>query len=160
MFRTAAIRMIGLLMQSLCPRYASRNGEDNQMKKRVAEIVTAYVGHNTISPDQLPALISGVNEAFSALGKAVVATPARLTPVVPIRRSITADKLTCLDCGWSGQMLRRHLHSAHGLEPERYRERWKLAPDYPMTAPNYANRRSELAKSIGLGKRRGARKKA
>ena len=130
------------------------------MKEQVAEIVAAYVGHNTISSDQLPALISNVSAALSALGKPVAATPEALTPAVPIRRSITADKIICLDCGWSGQMLRRHLHAAHALEPQRYRERWKLAPDYPMTAPNYASRRSELAKTIGLGKRPGTRRKA
>jgi predicted transcriptional regulator len=124
------------------------------MKEQVTEIVAAYVRHNTISSDQLPALISNVRAALSALGKPEIASPERLTPAVPIRRSISADKITCLDCGWSGQMLRRHLHSGHGLEPERYRERWKLASDYPMTAPNYTSRRSELAKSIGLGRTR------
>lgn len=127
------------------------------MKERVAEIVAAYVGHNAISSDQLPALISSVNEALSALGKPAAVAPEALTPAVPIRRSVAADKIICLDCGWSGQMLKRHLHTAHGLEPQRYRERWKLAADYPLTAPNYANRRSELAKSIGLGTRAGRR---
>jgi predicted transcriptional regulator len=130
------------------------------MKAQVAEIIAAYVGHNTISPDQLPTLITSVNEALSALGKPAAAAPEALTPAVPIRRSIGADKIICLDCGWSGQMLRRHLHTAHGLEPQRYRERWKLPSDYPLTAPNYSNRRSELAKSLGLGKRAGGRKKA
>ena len=129
------------------------------MKEQVAEIVAAYVRHNTVSSNQLPTLISSVSRTLSGLGKPVAAAAEALTPAVPIRRSVSADKITCLDCGWSGQMLRRHLHSAHSLEPQRYRERWKLAPEYPMTAPNYSNRRSELAKSLGLGKRAGGRRK-
>jgi len=129
------------------------------MKDQVVEIVAAYVGHNTISSDQLPTLISTVNEALSALGKPVVALPGIPTPAVPIRRALGVDKITCLNCGWSGQMLKRHLHSVHGMEPQGYRDRWKLPSDYPMTAPRYASRRSELAKSIGLGRLGGTRRK-
>lgn len=130
------------------------------MKERVAEIVAAYVSHNTISPDQLPTLISVVNDVLSSLGRPVVAPPTLLTPAVSIRRSVSPDTITCLDCGYKGQMLKRHLMTAHNMTPEQYRERWKLAPDYPMTAPNYANRRSQLAKSSGLGRRPGTRLKA
>jgi predicted transcriptional regulator len=124
------------------------------MKERVAEIVAAYVGHNTVAPDQLPSLIASVDAALSSLGQspvpAAVPTPG---PAVSVRRSIGPDQITCLTCGWSGQMLKRHLSTAHGMTPAQYRERWKLASDYPMVAPNYATRRSELAKSIGLGTR-------
>jgi predicted transcriptional regulator len=127
------------------------------MKEQVADIVAAYVGHNKISSDQLPALISTVNEALSALGQPGIAAPETPSPAVPIRRALGTDKITCLNCGWSGQMLKRHLHTAHSLEPKAYRDRWKLAPDYPMTAPSYAVRRSELAKTIGLGRRGGTR---
>jgi len=77
---------------------------------------------------------------------------------VPIRRSVTPSSITCLECGWSGVMLKRHIFTAHGLAPEQYRERWKLPGDYPMVAKNYANRRSELAKAIGLGIRSGRAK--
>lgn len=131
------------------------------MKEHVAEIVAAYVGHSTISPDQLPALIESVNQALTGLGQEPAAPPAPLlTPAVSVRRSVTPDKITCLECGWSGLMLKRHLLTAHDMTPESYRARWKLALDYPMVAPNYASRRSELAKQIGLGtrRRRGARK--
>jgi predicted transcriptional regulator len=131
-----------------------------RVKEEVAEIVAAYVGHNTISPDQLPTLITTVSQALSSLGQEPAAPEAALTPAVPIRRSVGADAITCLDCGYQGQMLKRHLTTAHGMTPESYRERWKLALDYPMVAKNYAARRSELAKSIGLGTRRGRRTRA
>jgi predicted transcriptional regulator len=124
------------------------------MKEQVAEIVAAYVAHNTISPDQLPTLIATVNQALAGLGQAPTAAPTALTPAVPIRRSVGADAITCLDCGYKGQMLKRHLTTAHGLTVHEYRTRWALARDYPVVAPNYAARRSELAKSIGLGRRR------
>ncbi len=123
------------------------------MKEQVAEIVAAYVGNNTISPDQLPTLITTVSQALASLGQAPAAAPTALTPAVPIRRSVAADAITCLDCGYKGQMLKRHLSTSHGLGVDEYRTRWGLGDDYPMVAPNYAARRSELAKSIGLGRR-------
>jgi predicted transcriptional regulator len=125
------------------------------MKEQVAEIVAAYVGHNTISPDQLPTLILSVSRALAGLGQAPGPVPVTLTPAVPIRRSVGANEITCLECGYKGQMLRRHLTTAHGLSVDEYRNRWGLAADYPMVAKNYAIRRSELAKSFGLGRRRG-----
>jgi predicted transcriptional regulator len=125
------------------------------MKEQVAEIVAAFVGHNTISADQVPTLIQTVNKALSELGRTAAPT-VELTPAVPIRRSVQADKITCLECGWSGQMLKRHLNGAHSTNPADYRTKWGLPRDYPMTAGNYAARRSELAKQIGLGKRAGA----
>jgi predicted transcriptional regulator len=122
------------------------------MKEQVAEIVAAYVGHNNISPDQLPTLITSISIALTGLGQGAIASPASpLTPAVPIRRSVSPSKITCLECGWSGQMLKRHLMTAHGMTTEQYRARWNLASDYPMVTKNYASRRSELAKSIGLG---------
>ena len=130
------------------------------MKEQVAEIVAAYVGNNTIALDQLPTVITTVSEALARLGQAPVSVPeSPLTPAVPIRRSVGDDAITCLDCGYKGQMLKRHLTTAHGFTPQQYRERWKLASDYPMVAKNYAARRSELAKSSGLGTRRGERAK-
>jgi predicted transcriptional regulator len=123
------------------------------MKDEVAEIVAAYVGHNTISPDQLPALIENVNQALDRLG---VEPDVPLTPAVPIRRSVEPATITCLDCGYKAQMLKRHLTRAHGMSVAEYRNRWGLASSYPMVAPNYAARRSELAKSTGLGRRKTA----
>ena len=130
------------------------------MKENVAEIVAAYVRRNAVAQNDLPALISSVSQALSVLGQspALPGPPEVLTPAVSVRRSVGADAITCLECGHKGAMLKRHLMTAHAMTPETYRDRWKLSFDYPMVAPNYANRRSELAKSIGLGKRAGNRR--
>jgi len=125
------------------------------MKEHVAEIVAAYVGHNTVSPDQIPGLIASVNQALNRLGEPPAAAASPPTPAVPIRRSVGPDTITCLDCGWKGVMLKRHLSTAHGMSPGQYRERWGLELTYPLVAKNYASRRSELAKALGLGSRGG-----
>jgi predicted transcriptional regulator len=126
------------------------------MIEQVAEIVAAYVRKNAVSPAELPALIVSVNTSLAGLGQTAPA-PVALTPAVPIRRSVTPENIRCLECGWSGQMLKRHLTTAHGTNPDGYRSRWNLGSDYPMVAKNYATRRSDLAKQIGLGKRGGRR---
>jgi predicted transcriptional regulator len=128
------------------------------MIERVAEIVAAYVGKNQLAPAELPALIASVSQALAGLGQAPALGPASLTPAVPIRRSVGAESITCLDCGWSGQMLRRHLTTAHATDPASYRARWGLGNDFPMVAKNYAARRSALAKSFGFGLRGGRRR--
>jgi predicted transcriptional regulator len=123
------------------------------MKERVAEIVAAYVRRNRIDPAALGELIASVSKSLAGLGGPEPAPPAPpLTPAVPIRRSVTADKVTCVECGWSSQMLKRHLGSAHGLTVNEYRTRWNLRRDYPMVAKNYSARRSQLAKALGLGR--------
>ena len=83
----------------------------------------------------------------------LLAVPALLVPAVPIRRSVQHDHVVCLDCGFLSQMLRRHIRVAHGLEPAEYRVRWKLPTDHPITAPGYSERRSTMAKRIGLGRK-------
>jgi predicted transcriptional regulator len=123
------------------------------MKEGVAEIVAAYVRKNTITPAELPALIRHVSRALAGLGEGASTAPAALEPAVPIRRSVSANSITCLDCGWSGKMLKRHLTTAHGMTVDEYRQRWGLSVDYPMVAKSYSARRSELAKASGLGKR-------
>jgi predicted transcriptional regulator len=130
------------------------------MKERVAEIVAAYVGKNRVDPAELPALIASVNQAIASLGQPPAKSPASLTPAVSIRRSVGADALICLECGFKSKMLKRHLRVAHGMTPLEYRAKWDLRKDYPMTAPNYAARRSELAKSLGLGRQGGRRKRS
>src|SRR5277367_1673688 len=129
------------------------------MIERVAEIVAAYLKRNSVAPDQVPGLIQQVNQALTGLGQPQEPPPPAMpdAPAVPIRRSVTPDKIICLDCGYKGQMLKRHLTTAHGLSIDDYRTRWKLSSDYPMIAPNYAIRRSELAKSFGLGTGSGQR---
>src|SRR5579863_6974830 len=130
--------------------------EGRPMREQVAAIVAAYVGHNTTPHDQLPALIESVGKALGSLGRQMPVTAAA-APAVPIRRSVRADAITCLECGHKGKMLKRHLMIAHGIEVDAYRSKWGLAADYPVVAPDYAARRSELAKSIGFGHRRTAR---
>jgi predicted transcriptional regulator len=125
------------------------------MKEQVAEIVAAYLRKNHVSTSDIPALISQVYLSVAGLAgpqSAKLETPAQLEPAVPIRRSVNKDSIVCLDCGYRGSMLRRHLRAAHDLTPEAYRQRWSLPADYPMVAPNYSARRSELAKANGLGK--------
>jgi predicted transcriptional regulator len=120
------------------------------MIEHAASIVAAYLGNHNVAPDQIPAIIASVHAALGGLSTPSV-VPEKLVPAVSVRKSVQPDAITCLDCGWSGQMLKRHLTAAHSLTPEQYRERWGLPVDYPVTAPNYASKRSQLAKAIGLG---------
>jgi predicted transcriptional regulator len=116
-----------------------------------AEIVSAYVGKNSVSADQLPELIRQVHQGLTNVGSAPEATPAKLEPAVPIRKSISPDFLICLEDGRKFKSLKRHLRTKYNLSPEAYRAKWGLPKDYPMVAPNYAASRSALAKSMGLG---------
>jgi predicted transcriptional regulator len=124
------------------------------MKQQVAGIVAAYVKKNPVSADELPAIIASVSQALGNLGQQRQEAPPEIKPAVPIRRSVTDATITCLDCGWSGMMIKRHLGNAHGLTPEQYRARWGLPQDYPMAARGYSARRSEIAKAAGLGRAR------
>jgi predicted transcriptional regulator len=119
-----------------------------------AEIVAAYVTHNSVTLSGLPALIESVHLALTNLG-GVTATPKAepLVPAVSVRKSITPEYLICLDDGKKFKSLKRHLGSL-GLTPEQYRTKWGLPASYPMVAPAYAAKRSELAKAIGLGQLR------
>src|SRR5262249_47175940 len=117
----------------------------------VTKIITSYVSHHNLSPEQIPELIRSVHRTIDNLGKP--AEPqAPLTPAVPIRRSVQKDAVICLDCGWKGKMLRRHLNTRHGLSAEQYLRRWNLGSDHPLTAPTYSEQRSSLAKELGLGR--------
>lgn len=119
-----------------------------------AEIVGAYVRHNTISPSDLPALIAAVHRALSALqGRSAEPTVLPQEPAVPIRKSVRPNGIVCLEDGKTFKSLKRHLATYHNLTPEHYRQKWKLPAEYPMVAPAYSAKRSELAKSIGLGKK-------
>ncbi|MEK9679089.1 MAG: MucR family transcriptional regulator [Rhodospirillaceae bacterium] len=118
------------------------------------EIVAAYVGNNELQSNQLSDVINTVFGALKSLGDGGNAAADRTDqkPAVPIRRSITPDYLICLEDGQQLKMLKRYLRTNYNMTPEEYREKWNLPPDYPMVAPNYAKKRSEFAKSIGLGK--------
>ena len=119
-------------------------------RQMTAEIVAAYAGNHQLSGEQLAALISSVHGALT--GTSVEPEPER-TPAVPIRRSVHQDYVVCLDCGWRGQTLRRHIATRHQLSPTEYRTRWRLSTEHPLTAPGYSERRSAFAKGIGLGRR-------
>ena len=127
-----------------------------------SDIVAAHVSNNSVAVDELPALIKNVYGALSGLG-AAAQEEARPEPAVSIRASVKPDHLVCLEDGKKMKMLKRHLMTDHGLTPAEYRARWGLPADYPMVAPEYAEKRRTLAKQIGLGRkpgqRRGRRKK-
>jgi predicted transcriptional regulator len=118
----------------------------------VAKIIASYVSHHNLSPEQIPELITSVHRTIVGLGQTAEVVAAALIPAVPIRRSVQRDVVICLDCGWKGKMLRRHLTTRHGLSAEEYLKRWGLPGDHPLTAPAYSEQRSSLAKELGLGR--------
>lgn len=130
-----------------------------QLLNFTAQIAAAHLGHNAVPAGDVPILLAQVFETLRDLttslsAAAELSAPGQLLepkPAVPIRKSITDEYLVCLEDGKKLKMLKRHLRSAYGLTPTEYRTRWKLSPDYPMVAPNYAARRSALAKQFGLG---------
>jgi predicted transcriptional regulator len=120
-----------------------------------AGIVSAYVSNNSVRTNELPTLIVEVHRALNGTHTAAhVAEPEPLTPAVNPKRSVFPDYIVCLEDGKKFKSLKRHLRTNHELTPEEYRQKWGLAHDYPMVAPNYAAARSELAKKIGLGDKR------
>ena len=122
-----------------------------------AQVVTAYVGHNTIAATELPALMATVYQGLSRLGQSSV-TDSRPEPAVSPKKSVFPDYIICLEDGKKLKMLKRHLSTHYNLTPDQYRARWGLPSDYPMVAPNYAEKRRALAKAIGLGRKPGARR--
>jgi predicted transcriptional regulator len=120
----------------------------------VTKIIASYVGNHTVSAEQLSALIVSVDHAIRNLGTPVEPAVPR-PPAVPIRRSVQQDHVVCLECGFRGKTLRRHLGTRHGLRVAEYLRRWKLASDHPLTAPAYSEQRSAMAKELGLGRKRG-----
>lgn len=129
-----------------------------------SDIVAAHVSNNSVASEELPQLIQNVYGALAGITGSKVAAETPPEPAVSIRASIKPDSITCLDCGKKMKMLKRHLSTDHGLTTDEYRQRWNLPADYPLVAPNYAEKRRELAKKIGLGRKpgqkRGRRKKA
>lgn len=136
------------------------NGDDKSaLLEMTADIVSAYVGNNSVSAGEVPGLIASIHGALSQVsGGAVEPEPEPKEPAVPIRKSISPDFLVCLEDGRKFKSLKRHLRTKYDMSPEEYRSKWGLAKDYPMVAPNYAKARSDLAKQMGLGQ--GGRKPA
>ena len=120
-----------------------------------ADVVAAYVGNNPVPATQIAELIVSVHGALTAAASGGVEEPKAATkPAVPVRRSVQDDAISCLECGKSFKSLKRHLRSHHDTTPDEYRVRWRLAPDYPMVAPNYAAVRSKMAKAMKLGRKK------
>jgi len=135
--------------------------DKSEVIEMTADIVSAYVGNNSVSANDLPSLIQSVHRALSGVSGGVETVEvAPKEPAVPVKRSITPDYLVCLEDGRKFKSLKRHLRTKYNLSPEDYRAKWGLAKDYPMVAPNYAKARSDLAKQMGLGQggRQAARK--
>jgi predicted transcriptional regulator len=122
-----------------------------------SDIVAAHVSNNSVSVGDLPVLISNVYNALSALGQAAPEAEAPPEPAVSIRSSVKPDHIVCLEDGKKLKMLKRHLMTHYNMTPDQYRARWNLPADYPMVAPDYADKRRELAKKIGLGRKPGAK---
>ena len=130
----------------------SKSENDTSTIVMVSEIVSAYVSKNSLPPSELPHLIKTVHDALSSPEQGASSAP---EPAVPIKKSIRPDYVICLEDGKKLKMLKRHLRTAYDMSPDEYRQKWGLASDYPMVAPKYAARRSELAKKIGLGRKPG-----
>ena len=132
--------------------------EESTMNNEVVDphlttkIVTSYVRHHTIGLDRVSELITSVHRALGGLGQPVHPQEV-LIPAVTARRSVHHDYVVCLDCGYRGKMLRRHITTRHGLSRDDYLKRWGLKRDHPLTAPGYSERRSMLAKERGLGRK-------
>ncbi len=117
-----------------------------------AEIVSAHVSNNAVQPDQLTTLIQQVFDTLATVDQKTTQPP-RPDPAVPIKQSVRAGYVVCLECGKHFSMIKRHLGTDHHLTPEQYRQRWGLPGSYPLVALNYATVRSALAKKIGLGRK-------
>jgi predicted transcriptional regulator len=136
------------MAEAVAPKLA-----DEELLRMTADVVAAYVSNNTLPTAQLGEIINAVYGSLKGLeGQVVQPQPEPVKPAVPIRKSVTPEFLICLEDGKKLKMLKRHLRSTYNMTPDEYRAKWGLAQDYPMVAPNYAARRSEFAKKIGLGR--------
>ncbi len=133
---------------------------EDLMLTLTADIVAAHVSNNSVAVSDLPLLIANVHGALSSFGSPASAPEIRAEPKVSIRSSIKPDYIVCLEDGKQMKMLKRHLRTDHDMTPDQYRQKWGLNSDYPMVAPNYAEMRRTLAKSIGLGTKRRTKGKA
>jgi predicted transcriptional regulator len=131
----------------------NNSDEGGDLLALTTEIVAAHVSNNTVSVGDLPQLINQVYQSLANIGTTPAVPAERPQPAVSPKKSVHADYIICLEDGKKLKMLKRHLKTAYNMTPETYRERWGLAADYPMVAPNYARQRSRLAKEIGLGTR-------
>ena len=134
------------------------NASRQDIMRMTTDIVSAFTGRNSVPSSTLTTLIGQVHETLYTLAQSNVqedGAATRQKPAVPIRRSVNPDYIVCLEDGRKLKMLKRYLRAAFNMTPEEYRARWGLPQDYPMVAPNYAKKRSDFAKKMGLGKRSG-----
>lgn len=139
---------------------------DNNKLDLIANVVSSYLRRNSVGVEQIGTVVANVTRALEQAareleGGAPVQQPQEAAaqepqkPAVPVRRSVQQDHLVCLEDGTKVKTLKRHLQSAHGMTPQQYREKWGLPRDYPMTAPAYSERRSQMARDLGLGRKAG-----
>ncbi len=137
-------------MKESAPEIVSRD----DVLRMAVDVVAAYLSNNTMPAGGVPEVINTVFESLSAADAAAAGGRTEpQKPAVPVRRSVTPEFIICLEDGKKLKMLKRHLRTAFDMTPEEYRAKWNLLPDYPMVAPNYAKKRSEFAKKIGLGRK-------
>ena len=128
---------------------------DADIKRLTAQVVSVLVGNNTVPLSDVPSLIQNTYAGLvNIISPVVVSDRVPQRPAVSVKKSVTPDAITCLECGAEMHMLKRHIRTAHGLTVGEYLSRWSLPSDYPVVAPNYGARRSEMAKAFGLGKKR------
>lgn len=133
--------------------------EHEDLVTLTADVVSAYVSNNNADAESVPTLIGAVYSALANAGNsAPVPVEEKLSPAVSVRASLKPDAIICLDCGFKGKLLKRHLSTEHGLTPTEYKARWDLPQDYPLIAPAYSQRRKELAVTIGLGRKPGQKR--
>jgi len=132
----------------------TNEGADDTLLNLTADIVAAHVSNNSVAVNDLPNLIQNVHAALNVIASNRSSQEAKPEPKVPVRSSVKPDFIVCLEDGKKQKMLKRHLMTNHNMTPDEYRQKWGLSPDYPMVAPNYAEQRRTLAKSIGLGTKR------
>jgi len=125
---------------------------DTDLLSLTAKIVSAHVSNNPVDGSSLASLIQLVHKTLANIGEEELPVE-KLVPAVPVKKSVFPDHIICLEDGKKLKMLKRHLATSYNMSPEQYRERWNLPADYPMVAPEYAAKRSQLAKSIGLGRK-------
>ena len=130
------------------------DNSDDTLLTLTADIVAAHVSNNSVAVNDLPNLIQNVHSALSGIAGSTAAAEPKPEPKVSIRSSIKPDYIVCLEDGKKLKMLKRHLMTHYNMTPDQYRQKWGLSADYPMVAPNYAEQRRTLAKSIGLGTKR------
>jgi predicted transcriptional regulator len=142
--------------RSRSPQMIEEKFENNEFVEFTTQIVSAYVSNNAVVAGDLPSLIGDIHSALSRASSNLIQAPKEeLKPAVAVKKSLTPDYIVCLEDGKKFKSLKRHLRTHYNMSPEEYREKWGLEPNYPMVAPNYAEARSNLAKKMGLGQRKG-----